>query len=186
MDCGDTDDETAECTDLGSEATGKLNENPSSKLEDAPASVPEQSTPAPIEAAPKEMFHPTLSAALAASSKVMAMTEPSCAAAADAAATPASDLELLAYMVTSAAGLRGEPAIYGPLRLIESSKRVALQTADAIRDTDPARAEALTSLAVLIAERQNDCMTDEESFYADAKRSRRPPSEGAVGTAQPS
>ena len=33
-------------------------------------------------------------------------------------------LELLIYMVTSAAGLPGEPRIYGPLRMIEASERL--------------------------------------------------------------
>ena len=32
--------------------------------------------------------------------------------------------ELLAYMATSAAGLKGEPKIYGPLRLIESCQKL--------------------------------------------------------------
>ena len=102
-------------------------------------------------------FHGSLSAAMAASAAAAANVP--------GAEKQADDLELLAYMVTSAAGLRGEPAIYGPLRLIESSKRVATQLADSLETTDPVRAEALRNLAALIAERQNDCMTDEESFY---------------------
>ena len=32
--------------------------------------------------------------------------------------------ELLVYMITSAAGLKGEPKIYGPLRMIEASERL--------------------------------------------------------------
>ena len=32
--------------------------------------------------------------------------------------------ELLVYMITSAAGLKGEPKIYGPLRRIEASERL--------------------------------------------------------------
>lgn len=71
-------------------------------------------------------------------------------------------MELLAYMVTSAAGLQGEPEAYGPLRLIEASKRLALM----IAEEDADRAEALQGLAELIDERKNDCMTDEASFYA--------------------
>lgn len=163
---GPTGAEPVKCDGWGTEAAGKPGESFGAEPDGAVASTSEHSMPSSREAAPKETFHPTLSAALAASSRVMAATEPSCAATTDAATASGHDLQLLAYMVTSAAGLRGEPAIYGPLRLIESSKRVALQTADAIRDTDPARAATLTNLAALIAERQNDCMTDEESFYA--------------------
>ncbi|WP_123192307.1 DUF6092 family protein [Paraeggerthella hongkongensis] len=73
-----------------------------------------------------------------------------------------SAMELLVYMVTSAAGLQGEPEAYGPLRLIEASKRLALMLAE--EDAD--RAAALQELAQLIDERKNDCMTDEDSFYA--------------------
>lgn len=197
--CDGPDDEAAECSDSNGGAANKLSDVLSSKPGEAPASAPGDPTSSSSEAAPKETFHPTLSAALAASPKAatatgteagvdtLAPATPDAAAAAAvpsasdklaaaitpaadadeaAATTAADDLELLAYMVTSAAGLRGEPAIYGPLRLIESSKRVALQTADALRPADPARSAALTSLATLIAERQNDCMTDEESFYA--------------------
>ena len=35
-----------------------------------------------------------------------------------------ASLELLIYMITSAAGLENEPHIYGPLRLIEASQRL--------------------------------------------------------------
>ena len=70
-------------------------------------------------------------------------------------------MELLVYLVTSAAGLRGEPEIYGPLRLIEASKRLALMLAD----QDAEHEGSLRELAELIDARQNDCMTDEESFY---------------------
>ena len=34
--------------------------------------------------------------------------------------------ELLVYMITSAAGLKGEPRIYGPLRMIEASGRLCM------------------------------------------------------------
>ena len=112
----------------------------------------------PAGASCEATFHGSLSAAMAASAAA--------AASVSEAEKQADDLELLAYMVTSAAGLRGEPAIYGPLRLIESSKRIAVQLADSLEAADPARAKALRNLATLIAERQNDCMTDEESFYA--------------------
>ncbi len=79
-------------------------------------------------------------------------------------ATP--ELELLAYMITSAAGLAGEPSIYGPLRLIESAKRIASMQAAALAQEDPDRAAKLRHLTHLIDERQNDCMTNEASFYA--------------------
>lgn len=70
-------------------------------------------------------------------------------------------LELLIYMVSSAAGLRGEPDIYGPLRLIEASQRLACMMAE----ENPERAAELHELAELINARKNDCMTDEDSFY---------------------
>lgn len=79
-------------------------------------------------------------------------------------ATP--ELELLAYMITSAAGLSGEPSIYGPLRLIESAKRIASMQVEALDQEDPERAAKLRHLVQLIDERQNDCMTNEASFYA--------------------
>lgn len=72
-----------------------------------------------------------------------------------------NSMELLVYLVTSAAGLRGEPEIYGSLRLIEASKRLACMLAD----QDAEHAPVLLELAELIEARQNDCMTDEESFY---------------------
>lgn len=74
-------------------------------------------------------------------------------------------MELLAYLVSSAAGLREEPKIYGPLRLIEAAERLCRLAAD-----DPATSEerraGLRELAELIDSRKNDCMTDEESFYS--------------------
>ena len=75
--------------------------------------------------------------------------------------------DLLVYMVTSAAGLEKEPAIYGPLRLAEASRRLAAVMAHAI-DAAPgsaAQAEHLRELAELIDARKNDCMTDAASFY---------------------
>ncbi len=159
----DDEGRTASCAEQSRDAIGaegKARPVQTSLSEAMSASpAPQQETTQPSAVAYETAFHGSLSAAMAAAS----------AAAGDpphSAEEGTDGLELLAYMVTSAAGLRGEPAIYGPLRLIESSKRVAAQLADSLKTADPARAEALRNLATLIAERQNDCMTDEDSFYA--------------------
>ena len=67
--------------------------------------------------------------------------------------------ELLVYMATSAAGLKGEPKIYGPQRLIEATQRLAkimLQEEDS---------EGLQELIGIIEDGKRKSMTDEESFY---------------------
>ena len=67
--------------------------------------------------------------------------------------------ELLVYMATSAAGLKGEPKIYGPQRLIEATQRLAkimLQEEDS---------EGLKELIGIIEDGKRKSMTDEESFY---------------------
>ena len=71
-------------------------------------------------------------------------------------------MELLAFMVSSAAGLRGEPAIYGPLRLIDAAKKLACMMAEEY----PEKRQDLLELADLIESRRNSCMTDQEDFYA--------------------
>ena len=81
--------------------------------------------------------------------------------AADLAGLADGMLELLVYMVTSADGLRGEPDIYGPLRLIEASQRLSVMLAQ----VDPKRSAGLEELVDLIAQRKNDSMYDQESFY---------------------
>jgi len=68
--------------------------------------------------------------------------------------------ELLVYMTTSAAGLKGEPKVYGPLRLIESAQRlVKLMLQD-----DPDN-ENLKELVEIIENGKRKSMTDEEGFY---------------------
>ena len=66
--------------------------------------------------------------------------------------------ELLIYMITSAAGLPGEPRIYGPLRLIEASRRLALiinkEHPDAV----------LTEIAGIIEAGKGKNSTDTEGF----------------------
>lgn len=68
--------------------------------------------------------------------------------------------ELLVYMVTSAAGLKGEPKVYGPLRLIESSQRLA----NLMLQNDPEN-ENLKELVQIIENGKRKSMTDEEGFY---------------------
>lgn len=66
--------------------------------------------------------------------------------------------ELLIYMITSAAGLPGEPQMYGPLRLIESSGRLAGMLGDAYGG------EVYEELAQLIEAGKGKNMTDPEGF----------------------
>lgn len=68
--------------------------------------------------------------------------------------------ELLVYMITSAAGLRGEPKVYGPLRLIESSQRLA----KLMLEEDPEN-ENLKELVQIIEDGKRKSMTDEDGFY---------------------
>ncbi len=70
-------------------------------------------------------------------------------------------MELLIYMGTSAAGLKGEPKIYGPLRLIEATQRLA----KIMLQEDPENA-ALQELVDIIETDKRKSMTDEEGFYA--------------------
>ncbi len=66
--------------------------------------------------------------------------------------------ELLIYMITSAAGLPGEPQIYGPLRLIESARRLAGMMGDAYGG------EIYKELMSLIEAGKGKNMTDPEGF----------------------
>ena len=67
--------------------------------------------------------------------------------------------ELLVYMATSAAGLRGEPKIYGPQRLIEASQRLAKIMLQGEEN------EGLEELVQIIENGKRKSMTDEEGFY---------------------
>ncbi len=66
--------------------------------------------------------------------------------------------ELLIYMITSAAGLPGEPHIYGSLRMIESSSRLAVMLGDAYGS------EVYKDLVSLIDAGKGKNMTDPEGF----------------------
>ena len=67
--------------------------------------------------------------------------------------------ELLIYMITSAAGLPGEPKNYGPLRVIESARRLAA----VLLEQDPEN-ETLSSMVSLIEEGERKHMTDQDAF----------------------
>ena len=66
--------------------------------------------------------------------------------------------DLLIYMITSAAGLPGEPHMYGPLRLIESSRRLAGMLGDAYGGA------VFGELTALIDAGKGKNMTDPEGF----------------------
>ena len=67
--------------------------------------------------------------------------------------------ELLVFMVTSAAGLPGEPKSYGPLRLIDSAWRLA-----AIMLAEDPENPALQELISMIDTHRQENMTDPEAF----------------------
>ncbi len=69
-------------------------------------------------------------------------------------------LELLIYMLTSAAALGGEPKIYGPLRLAEASERLA----QIMLHSDPENRD-LNELIAIIEEGKHKTMSDEIGFY---------------------
>lgn len=68
--------------------------------------------------------------------------------------------ELLVYMITSAAGLEGEPRIYGPLRMIEASQRLCRL----MLENDPEN-KNLRELIELIENGKGKTMSDENGFY---------------------
>ena len=72
----------------------------------------------------------------------------------------AEEFELLVYMITSAAGLKGEPKVYGPLRLAEASQRLA-----ELRLREEPENEHLKELVQIIENGKRKSMTDEEGFY---------------------
>lgn len=67
--------------------------------------------------------------------------------------------ELLVYMITSAAGLPGEPRIYGPLRMIEASERLCRLMAE----DDPDNHD-LKELADIIEAGKHKTTSDEAGF----------------------
>ena len=67
--------------------------------------------------------------------------------------------ELLVYMTTSAAGLSGEPAYYGPLRMIESAQRLC----GLLLQDDPEN-ETLRALSQRIEQDKHQGMTDPQAF----------------------
>lgn len=69
--------------------------------------------------------------------------------------------DLLIYMVVSAAGLKDEPQIYGPLRLIEASERLAGMIKSSVDPDNP----ALDELIGIIEAHKDDCMYDQDAFY---------------------
>lgn len=71
-----------------------------------------------------------------------------------------ASLELLIYMITSAAGLENEPRIYGPLRLIEASQRLC----QLLLEESPENQD-LKNLITLIEEGKHKCTSDEPAFY---------------------
>ena len=68
--------------------------------------------------------------------------------------------ELLVYMITSAAGLKGEPKIYGPLRMIEASERLC----SLMLKEDPDNPD-LKELREIIETGKQKTTSDEEGFY---------------------
>ena len=68
--------------------------------------------------------------------------------------------ELLVYMSTSAAGLKGEPKIYGPLRMIEASERLC----SLMLKEDPDNPD-LKELREIIETGKQKTTSDEEGFY---------------------
>lgn len=68
--------------------------------------------------------------------------------------------ELLAFCITSAIGCMDEPAVYGPLRLIDCMARVIRlgESLGLIQDAD------LSDLETYIEENKLVCMYDEEAF----------------------
>lgn len=67
--------------------------------------------------------------------------------------------ELLVYMITSAAGLPGEPRIYGPLRMIEASERLC----GLMLEKDPGNRD-LKELADIINAGKGKSSSDEDAF----------------------
>ena len=68
--------------------------------------------------------------------------------------------ELLVYMITSAAGLKGEPKIYGPLRMIEASERLC----SLMLKEDPAIRISI-ELREIIETGKQKTTSDEKGFY---------------------
>lgn len=67
--------------------------------------------------------------------------------------------DLCVYIAASAQGLKDEPKDYGPLRLLEVLRRLAMLTAAEYRDA------FLREIAEELNEKQDLVMTDREAFY---------------------
>ena len=72
------------------------------------------------------------------------------------------EMELLAFLVTSAANLSREPGEYGALRLIEAASRLSAMLIAQKNQQE----EALLHLRNLIEENKTQCMTQPEAFQA--------------------
>jgi hypothetical protein len=73
-------------------------------------------------------------------------------------------IELLIYMTTSATALKGEPDIYAPLRLIETTQRLAQYLIDSETGEETLQS-GLQMLIQTIETGKTKCMTDEAAFY---------------------
>lgn len=69
--------------------------------------------------------------------------------------------ELLVYLITSAGGIKGEPEIYAPLRLIEAAQRLC-RIMEAEGDTEQ---KGIGELIALIEEGKQKSMSDPDGFY---------------------
>lgn len=67
---------------------------------------------------------------------------------------------LIGYMLTSARGLVGEPALYGPLRFIEGVSRLC----DLLKERDTNHKDFYSRLKEKIDEKKFSVMTDTEAF----------------------
>lgn len=67
---------------------------------------------------------------------------------------------VLAFLASSAIGCLREPAIYGPLRMLEAMERIIAYA----RDKDLIDTPGLLDLADRIEENKLLCMTDEAAF----------------------
>jgi len=70
--------------------------------------------------------------------------------------------DLLAFLVSSASRLNGEPASYGPLRLIEGAKRLC----QILVKSDDEKASEIQELIDIIEEGKLKNMTDADSFQS--------------------
>jgi len=71
-------------------------------------------------------------------------------------------LDIIAYMLTSARGLVDEPAVYGPLRLLEGVSRLC----GILIEEKHSKASDLRYLKEKIDDRKFSVMTNQEEFIA--------------------